>query len=478
MRLLPTLSAALTAAVGLSLVAAGPAQAKAGPPAPAPGTHLMMDARSAPALSTMASWQQSSPYSAIGVYIPVASSMDDRSDKVQSNLTASWVGAVRAGGWQVLPIYVGRQAPNKCTSGNFHYVSGDVATAASQGRAAADDAAASAKSLGISASAPIMYDMEAYTAGCKTNALRAYYDAWTRELHAQGRMSGIYGSRDSTITDVASLPSHGQQGPDVVWVATASGQAQTASLPPLPAGSWAGKRINQFNLGVTRTYGGTSIDIDESAVDDTVWDTTPPSSTLPELPLATEASKVTFDWSASDGTGSGVASFEIRTKDAAFGKSLGGWSKPKKLAHSVRKVKLSRGEQWCAQVRATDRAGNTSGWSATRCTTRVADDRVLGADHSWRHTHAGSAYAHTLSTAKHKHATLSTRSKVKKVGSVGVLLRGSGRLVVRIGGHKVGTVSGTGLVWLHLQKVHHGRLQLVTTSKKKVKVDGIALRRQ
>jgi hypothetical protein len=475
MRLLPTLAAALTAAVSLSLVAAGPAQAKAGPPAPAPGTHLMLDIASAPPLSKIQAWQATSPYSAIAVYIPVNASVDDRHDKVQTYLNADWVKTVRAGGWQVLPIYLGLQAPKKCGNAAFRHLSNKAAKAATQGRAAAEDAARSARTLGLSG-VPIVYDMEAYASGCST-AMRSFYDAWTTRLHQLGERSGVYGSRASTMTDVVGLGAHGQASPDVVWAATDWGVAQTASIDPLPAGSWAGKRINQFNLGVSREYANIAMTIDESAVDDTVWDTTAPVSTLPTLPLTTKAAKVRFDWSASDAGGSGVASFQIRTKDGGLGKGLGHWSKAKKLAHSVRKVKLARGEQWCAQVRATDRAGNTSGWSATRCTSRLADDRALSADRSWHRKKVKAAYAHTTTVARHKHATLRTSGKIK-ARSIGVLFRGSGKVLVKIGGHKVGVLSGHGQVWLHLSKVHHGRLQLITQSKKKVAVDGIALLRQ
>ena len=468
------LVAALTLAAAATLAPA--AASAAGPPSPAPGTHLMMDAASAPALSTMSAWQKASPYRAIGVYIPVSSSTDDRYDKTQANLNASWVRSVRAGGWNVLPIYVGRQAPNKCTSRSFHYVSGNIATAAAQGRSAASDAAASASRLGIPASAPIMYDMEAYTAGCKSNVLRAYYDGWTRQLHALGRMSGIYGSRDSTITDVVSMPSHGKLGPDVVWAATATGKAQTASMPPLANGTWSGKRMNQFNLGVTRTYGGKAINIDESAVDDYVWDTTAPTVTVPAIAQATSSAKATVRWSAADPGGSGVARYEFRTKKAGFGKKLGGWSKVKAASSAVRHAKLAAGDQWCVEVRAIDHAGNVSGWSAARCTTRYADDRKLtpSKGSGWKRAHVKSAYKHTTTVGRRKHRTLSTSAKVN-ARSIGVVLHGSGSVNVLIGHRVVGRVSGSGLLWVHLPKVRHGKVRIETVSRKKVAVDGIAL---
>ncbi|WGL53064.1 DUF1906 domain-containing protein [Nocardioides sp. BP30] len=466
-----TLVAAALALAGTATLAQ-PAAHAAGPPTPAPGTHLMIDAASAPSLSTVKTWQQKSPYDAIGVYIPVSSAVDDRYDKFQANLTADWVSAVRAGGWQVLPIYVGRQAPDKCTTRSFHYISNNATTAAQQGRDAASDAAASAKRLGLSAAAPIVYDMEAYDSGCST-AMRAFYAGWTAELHTLGRMSGIYGSRNSTITDVAALPAHGQASPDVVWVATASGQAQTATLPPLPDGSWNGKRLNQFNLGVTRSYGGVSINVDESAVDDYVWDTTAPTVTMPTIAPATGKAKVSVDWTGADTGGSGVAHYQVRTRDVGFGKALGAWSKAKTVKGSVRRAKLSAGEQYCIKVRATDRAGNTSAWSRSVCTTRYVDDRRLSPSKGWHKAHNAAAYARTTTVARHKGRTLST-GKVH-ARSIGVVLRGTGTVNVLIGHHKVGTVSGSGLVWLHLSRTHHGVVRLKTVSKQKVAIDGLAL---
>jgi hypothetical protein len=466
-----------TAAVATTLFGLGaaafaqPAYA-AGPPSPAPGTHLMMDTASAPSLATVRAWQASSPYKAIGVYIPVMKSVDDRYDKVQSNLTSSWVAAVRAGGWQVLPIYVGRQAVNRCTSRTFHYVSGDPAVAAQQGREAARDAASSASALGLSAGAPIAYDMEAYTAGCGGKPMRAFYDAWTRQLHALGRMSAIYGSRNSTITDVASLPSHGLMGPDAVWAATASGQAQTTSLPPLVDGTWSGKRLNQFNLGVTRKYAGISLNIDESAVDDYVWDTTAPAVTMSTPQAAVRRSAVDITWSGSDVGGSGVARYQTRTRHAAFGHMLSRWSTPVSTGTARRRVTLGGGQEWCVQVRATDHAGNTSGWSRQVCTSRLLDDRKLHASKGWHTLRVPGSYGRSVSATRKPGSALSIAPV--RARSIGVVLAGPGPVQVRIGRQVVGTVSGTGLQWLQLPQQMTGTLHLRAVSPRKTAVDGVA----
>ena len=474
MRLATTAAACLIA--GATLAATGfvqPAVA-AGPPAPGPGSHLMMDAASAPSLATMRTWQATSPYDAIGVYIDVDKSVDDRYDKVQANLTPSWVAAVQAGGWHVLPIYVGRQAPDKCTSRSFHYISLNATKAAAQGRAAADDAASSASALGLSAGAPIVLDMEAYTAGCGTRAMRAFYDAWTRQLHAHGRMSAIYGSRNSTIADVASLGSHGFATPDSVWVATASGRAQTVSLPPLVDGTYVGYRLNQFNLGVTRTYGGVAINIDESAVDDYVWDTAAPAVSMAGLAPGVRRRTVSVAWAGSDGGGSGIERYQVRTRHAAFGHRMGAWSKATATSTTQRRITLQRGQEWCVQVRATDHAGNTSRWTHQTCTSRYLDDRPLRATKGWKHPKIRVAYGHSVSVARRRGVSLSTTEPID-ARSIGVVLRGQGTVQVRLGKRAVGRVSGTGLVWLTLPRQQHGVLHLRTVSRKKTAIDAVSV---
>src|ERR1700759_729189 len=92
-RLGTLLAASATAAVAVSAFAVAPANAATlepadtgpGPvgrtaaptPKPAPGNHRMVDLPTAPSSSTIQKWQAGSPYSAIGVYVDVASSYDN-----------------------------------------------------------------------------------------------------------------------------------------------------------------------------------------------------------------------------------------------------------------------------------------------------------------------------------------------------------------------------------------------------------------
>src|SRR5690242_7681768 len=128
------------------LVAA--ALAVAAPASAAPGTVVTFakgasatryqggafDACAAPPLSTMIAWN-TSPYRAIGVYVG-----GPNRTCAQPNLTAAWVGSVTRRQWQLLPIYMGLQAP---CSDRVRAVKIVPATAAAQGTSSATDAIAS-----------------------------------------------------------------------------------------------------------------------------------------------------------------------------------------------------------------------------------------------------------------------------------------------------------------------------------------------
>jgi hypothetical protein len=213
------------------------------------------DACTAPSSAYMSAWMTSSPYRAVGVYIGGA----ERAC-AQPNLTASWVAQQAAAGWHFLPTYVGVQA-------EF----GQITAPASQADAAAQDAATQAAALGFGPGTPIYYDMEAYPASQESNAL-AFLSAWTTELHAEGYKSGVYSSSSSGITDLAdNFTSYAM--PDVIWDALWNGAANTADSA-IPAADWAdNQRAHQYNGGVSQTYGGDTINVDQDYLDVNV---TPP----------------------------------------------------------------------------------------------------------------------------------------------------------------------------------------------------------
>jgi hypothetical protein len=184
------------------------------------------------------------------------------------NLSASWVRAVRGMGWSLIPIYVGLQAP--CAAGKG-LTKMQSAQAAHEGESEAADAADQAAAYGLAEGSPVYYDLEAFTQddqGCVDTVL-TFLDAWTRELHAEGYYSGVYGSAASGMATLAGAvqnqPSFSP--PDAIWIARWDQQARTAD-GSVPAGMWdEHQRIKQFQGGHVEKHGGAAIDIDSDYLD-------------------------------------------------------------------------------------------------------------------------------------------------------------------------------------------------------------------
>jgi hypothetical protein len=232
------------------------------PPQPGNFTGSGFDACTAPSSATMATWLKSSPYRAAGIYIGGVSR-----GCAQPNLTAAWVREQVTRGWRLIPIYVGPQA--SCSQAAKKSLI-DNATAGSQGAAAASDAVAKAKALGLSPQSVLIYDMEAYdsaNAACKTGVL-TFMSSWSSRLHDLGYFSGYYSSAGSGIADqVAVYNKPGYVRPDYVDFARWDKKVTVAD-PVIPAGYWLPqRRMKQYQGGHVETYGGVSINIDNDYLD-------------------------------------------------------------------------------------------------------------------------------------------------------------------------------------------------------------------
>jgi Tol biopolymer transport system component len=222
------------------------------------------DACTAPALSSMQAWL-SSPFRAIGVYVGGANRACS-----QANLSASWVSASEGLGWNLMPLYVGLQAP--CAS-QTNLASISATRAAAQGRSAADDAVEKAGALGLGIGSPIYFDMESYDpshTGCARTVER-FLSAWTDTLHAQRYVSGVYGSAGSTIAELVAHVDSSYSSPDDIWFAHWNGAATTFGDAYIPDSLWANhQRIHQYQGGHVERFGGVSINIDSSQIDGAV----------------------------------------------------------------------------------------------------------------------------------------------------------------------------------------------------------------
>jgi len=225
-------------------------------PLPAAATNYHgrgFDTCTAPSESVMHTWWVDSPYGAVGIYLGGSDAACS-----QPNLTPGWLRDQFAQGWHFIPLYVGPQAAFGELSKN---------SSASQGAAAATDAAHRAQQLGFGPMSPIYYDMEGYPPKQSTRVLR-FFSAWTTTLHALGYSAGVYSSSLSGIADLAGqYRNSAYTMPDVIYDALWNGQANTSDSVYGP-GQWVNHhRLHQYNGNITQTYGGVTINIDQDYMD-------------------------------------------------------------------------------------------------------------------------------------------------------------------------------------------------------------------
>jgi len=224
---------------------------------------LAFDTCTAPSLTAIKAWA-SSPYRAVGIYIGGVSRTC-----AQPQLTASWVTAVSKLGWRLLPIYKGRQPP---CGGRPTDPKISPSGAATQGTAAADDAVAKAKALGMLPGSGFYNDIEHYDAShdstCRTTVLK-YLSAWTKELHRLGYVSGAYVNLSSGAQDLsATYTSTSYARPDALWIARYDGNSSLTGWSGISNSKWAvHQRAKQYLGDTSETYGGVRMSIDRDRLD-------------------------------------------------------------------------------------------------------------------------------------------------------------------------------------------------------------------
>jgi len=234
-----------------------------GLPAPRVATAPGFDTCAAPSASAMQAWYRTSPYRAVGIYVGGRNRAC-----AAGNLTPAWVRAVAAQGWSLIPVYVGSQAPCATQKGMVRMQAG---RAAQEGAADADDAANQAAAYGLAKGSPVYFDLEAFkqtNQGCVDTVL-GYLSGWTRELHAAGFYSGVYGSAASgmaTLADAVETQSS-FAAPDAIWIARWDRQARTGD-GSVPDPMWRDRqRIKQYQGGHVEKHGGVSLNIDSDYLD-------------------------------------------------------------------------------------------------------------------------------------------------------------------------------------------------------------------
>jgi hypothetical protein len=191
------------------------------------------DTCTAPSLATMRVWR--ARFAATAIYIGGEEAACD-----YGNLTPQWIKAVKTMGWSLLPTYVGLQAPCDGFTGK---ISRKPVNAAAQGRTDAQWAVEDARNFGLGRGTPIYDDMEAYNSDrprC-VNAVLTFLDAWTRQLNAEGYVSGVYSSADSAIIDLDTtsiINGHPLAEPQSLWFALWDNASDLNGRPYLTGDLW------------------------------------------------------------------------------------------------------------------------------------------------------------------------------------------------------------------------------------------------
>ncbi|MFL6081091.1 MAG: glycoside hydrolase domain-containing protein [Ornithinibacter sp.] len=237
----------------------------AGYPAASSATRAQgrfFDTCTAPSLAALAAWRGTSSYTGVNIYFG-----GRNRGCAQPELTAAWVRSATAAGWWLVPTYFGDQP--FCVFGSKPYRFTATAAAA-RGSADATDAVARARSLGLLAGSALYADVENYdrtNASCVA-AVRTYVSEWTRALHRNGYLAGVYVHQDSGLRDLAgSYASTSLARPDAVWMARWDNLATLTGW--LTAGNtvWADwQRAKQYRGDHLETWGGVSLHIDSDII--------------------------------------------------------------------------------------------------------------------------------------------------------------------------------------------------------------------
>jgi hypothetical protein len=219
----------------------------------------------------------------------------------------------------------------------------------------------------------------------------------------------------------------------------------------------------------------------------TVDTTAPVVSMQSPSTLTTTAAAAVVKYSAKDA--GGVASYDVRYRRSSLASGYGAYVRPaawQATSATSLKPAVAAGHEYCFSVRARDRAGNLSAWSADHCTAVPLDDRALAISKGWTRS-TGKAYLHhTVTTTSTKGAELTLAGvSARRVLVYASTCSSCGKVEVKIGKTVIGhlnlrSAKANASVLLSLplsSAIRKGVLSIVVTTKgKPVKIDGVALR--
>ncbi len=206
--------------------------------------------------------------------------------------------------------------------------------------------------------------------------------------------------------------------------------------------------------------------------------------------VATLSSSVKVSWTGSDTGGSGVAKYQVRYTRATYSGGFAAWVYPSSwqalTTTSLAQTGLAQGYDYCWSVRAIDGAGNTSAWSANKCTAVALDDRALAASSGWTRATSSAWWNSTASTTKTLNTTLTrTSAQLDRVGIVATKCASCGIVGIYVGSTLIGKINLYAASTAYRQLIllpkftyRTGTVVVKTlTSSKTIQIDGLAISR-
>ena len=226
-------------------------------------------------------------------------------------------------------------------------------------------------------------------------------------------------------------------------------------------------------------------------------DSQDPKASIDDLPAVARKGIPRLRYSGSDRGGSGLASYQIRTREIGVLGNFGDpviINDPNSASERTRRLGLERGKTACASVRAVDGVGNWSSWSDWSCVTRPLDQASLKATGRWSQVKGRFFSQKKALKAVDYRSALSIRiGRSEAVSVTAVACRDCGRLEVRhrgqllkvidlseAGADNVGTAAGRHAKEFSVDwpESARGYLRLVSLGGGPVIIDGVTVQRR
>lgn len=340
---------------------------------------------------------------------------------------------------------------------------------------------------------------------------QASHPAWARDGHSlvvQDDRSGSAQLLEVQLRSLATSVVPGTQGASDPAISLRSDLAFVNNLGDavvVPSGSatqqvayWRGDRPRDLEFAPTGTllaslfsFSGTSIPPHPALSrggEMAGFGSSPRASAVLTGPSLTFADRSVLRWTGVRATGfSALTSSATQTTHFGPWVTPWGWSGPQQAStRSSLELRLAPGAERCIRVSARDGGGLWSSTYRERCVARPVDDRALAIVSRARRAKDRAAFLGSLTTATASSATL--RSGTVTARRVGLVVRTCptcGSVRVSFAGTLLGTISLRSATSRHrrvqmlptLGAPVTGRVTVVSTSRKRVDIDGLVLRR-